>query len=117
MNELIANARKQTKYKDWEFTTVLDFGALTLKEQAQVFNSHDILIMVHGAQMANAIFTKEGTKLIEVGCNIPSFLSAPTFLSLINGNYQPIQACTGWQLNSTVCMDCDNDGKKVHNLS
>jgi hypothetical protein len=46
MNDLISNARAQSKYsKFFEFSTVYDFGSLTIKEQAQLFNTHDVMVM------------------------------------------------------------------------
>ena len=56
--------------------------------------------------MANAIFTPDGTRFVEVGCGIPPFLKVKSFLSLIDGNYREINACSGDD-KSEMCLDCD----------
>jgi capsular polysaccharide biosynthesis protein len=74
-----------------------------------ISHAHPELILVrpvHGAQMANAIFTPDGTRFIEVGCGIPPFLKVKSFLSLIDGVYQEINACSGDD-KSEMCLDCD----------
>jgi hypothetical protein len=106
MNKLIANARAENKYKDVGLDIIKDFGALSAKEQAAFFNLYDVLIMVHGAQMANSIFTVDGTLIIEIGCAIPDFLGTPTFLSLIGAQYEKVLDCEN---NQTVCLECDDD--------
>lgn len=47
-----------------------------------LFNSYDVLVMVHGAQMANNIFALPGTFFIELGCDIPVFLGEKSYLSV-----------------------------------
>ncbi|MCX6823038.1 MAG: glycosyltransferase family 61 protein [candidate division SR1 bacterium] len=39
---------------------------LSIKEQAELFNSAEIIIGIHGAALTNAVFCKEGTKIIEI---------------------------------------------------
>ena len=86
MNDLISNAKRKVEYNDWELSTVYDFGALSTREQAVLFNSYDVLVMVHGAQMANNIFALPGTFFIEVGCEIPGFLGEESYLSVSSLN-------------------------------
>ena len=107
MNELLAKIKNQTKYKDWEFTTVYDFGVLSLKEQAQLFNEYDVMVMVHGAQMANSIFAVDGTLFVEVGCAIPQFMGVETYLSLIGGRYAQVLSCNNYKYDSKLaCVEC-----------
>ena len=82
MNDLISTAKRRLEYKDWELLTVYDFGALSIREQAVLFNSYDVLVMVHGAQMANNIFALPGTFFIELGCHIEAFLGEKSYLSV-----------------------------------
>ena len=51
-----------------EVRQVADFGKLTLEQQARVFYESDVVVMAHGGQMANAIFSRRGTVVIEVNC-------------------------------------------------
>jgi hypothetical protein len=39
-------------------------------------------------------------------CGIPPFLKVKSFLSLIDGNYREINACSGDD-KSEMCLDCD----------
>ena len=41
----------------------------TFKEQAVTYNSYQYIISAHGAHLANAIFCREGTKIVEIFCN------------------------------------------------
>ncbi len=73
------------------------------------------MIMVHGAQMANSIFSVEGTMFVELGCHIPKFLGSRTYLRLIGAEYLGVAACANGE-NSTgqvVCLDCAKK-KKDH---
>ena len=105
MNKLLDNARNQNKYKDWEFDTVYDFGTISIQEQARLFNSHDVMIMVHGAQMANSIFAVDGTHFIEVGCSIPLFMGDRTYMSLIDGRYSKVVSCEKSRPGA-ACLEC-----------
>jgi hypothetical protein len=52
----------------YDIEHVYDFGKMTVKEQAQTFHNADALAMVHGAQMANTIFCRKGTYILEISC-------------------------------------------------
>jgi hypothetical protein len=104
MRQLVANAQRKSRYTTWKFTTVHDFGVLSLRQQARLFNQHDVLIMVHGAQMANSIFTVDGTVFIEIGCDIPPFLGEETYLSLIGGRYGKVVGCE--EDGNEICLKC-----------
>ena len=108
MNDLLSNVKRQSRYKEWEFDTVYDFGALSIQEQAHLFNVYDVMIMVHGAQMANSIFAVDGTLFVEVGCDIPEFLGKETFLSLIGGRYAKVESCDNSDPNS-ICVECGQE--------
>ena len=110
MDELLANVRNQSKYKDWSFDSVYDFGTLSIEQQAHLFNTHDVMIMVHGAQMANSIFAPDGSLFIEVGCNIPGFLNGEKFLSLIGGRYGQVVSCE-FRPEDSACLDCPYQGR------
>eukprot|EP00956_Cyclotella_meneghiniana_P006237 scaffold8147_cov29-Cyclotella_meneghiniana.AAC.2 len=105
MNDLISNAKRKVEYKDWELSTVYDFGALSTREQAVLFNSYDVLVMVHGAQMANNIFALPGTFFIEVGCEIPGFLGEESYLSIIEAAYAKVEDCQTSD-EGAVCLEC-----------
>lgn len=105
MDELLTSARNNSKYKDWKFDSVYDFGSLSIQDQAQLFNTYDVLVMVHGAQMANSIFTIKGTVFIEIGCSIPTFLGARTYLSLIDAQYEQVVDCRSSGANK-ACLEC-----------
>ena len=110
MNALLDKVKNLPKFKDLEFATVYDFGVLSLKEQAQLFNENDVMIMVHGAQMANSIFAVDGTLFVEVGCDIPEFMGEKTYLSLIGGRYAQVKSCTNNDDDPKLaCVKCDLD--------
>jgi len=71
------------------------------------------MIMVHGAQMANSIFSVEGTMFVELGCRIPSFLGSQTYLSLIDAKYLGVVACAkgGNREDNVVCLECEEEKK------
>ncbi|KAL7468646.1 hypothetical protein ACHAXS_008879 [Conticribra weissflogii] len=93
MNSLLAVAQVQTKYRHIDFRTVYDFGTLSIQQQARLFNDADAIIMVHGAQMANSIFSVEGTMFVELGCRVFEFLGSQNYLKLIGGKYTMVQFC------------------------
>ena len=47
---------------------VTDFGALSFLAQARLFRDADVLAMAHGAQMANTLFCRPGTAIVELSC-------------------------------------------------
>jgi len=114
MNSLLANYQNNTKKKqNIMFQTIHDFGNHTVREQALLFNDADAMIMVHGAQMANSIFSVEGTMFVELGCRIPSFLGSQTYLSLIDAKYLGVVACAkgGNREDNVVCLECEEEKK------
>lgn len=58
----------QNKFKD-NFKGVY-FENIPFEEQINYFNNAKLIICAHGAVMSNMFFCKEGTKIIEVTCNI-----------------------------------------------
>lgn len=110
MNSLIADAQVQTKYRHIDFQTVYDFGNLNIQQQARLFNEADAIIMVHGAQMANSIFTVEGTIFVELGCRVFEFLGSKNYLNLIGGKYTIVQLCwRGETSEKDFCLDCTQE--------
>ncbi|KAL3798709.1 hypothetical protein HJC23_004460, partial [Cyclotella cryptica] len=104
MNELLETVKNDLKCKDCAFSTKFDFGALTIKEQAQVFNTADVIIMSHGALMANSIFAIDGTMFVELSCQrFPKFLG--------NGHHQEAVNCRDDDDKNATCLFCakDND--------
>mmetsp|Transcript_2236 Transcript_2236/g.4538 ORF Transcript_2236/g.4538 Transcript_2236/m.4538 type:complete len:552 (+) Transcript_2236:3-1658(+) len=110
MNSLLAAAQVQTKYRQIDFQTVYDFGNLNIQQQARLFNEADAIIMVHGAQMANSIFTVEGTMFVELGCRVFEFLGSKNYLNLIGGKYTMVQLCwRGETSEKDFCLDCTQE--------
>lgn len=105
MNDLIADIRP--KYNDVEFHVVKDFGAYTIAQQADLFNTYDAHIMVHGAQMANSIFAVDKSLFVELGCKIPTFISNQKFLHLIDGKHIKVEKCEDGR-DDERCVVCDN---------
>lgn len=60
--------RMNTKVFDISTTLVTDFSKVSVEQQAELFYSHDVLIMSHGGQMGNVIFCRSNTLVIEVTC-------------------------------------------------
>ena len=58
-NELIALLNR------FGFTT-LSLSGLSFEEQVRLFNNAEIIVSPHGAGLANLVFCKEGTKIIEI---------------------------------------------------
>ncbi len=58
-NELIALLNR------FGFTT-LSLSGLSFEEQVRLFNSAEVIVSPHGAGLANLVFCKEGTKIIEI---------------------------------------------------
>ena len=44
----------------------LEMEDFSVKEQAEVFNSADVIVTPHGGALANMVFCKSGTKIIEL---------------------------------------------------
>ena len=111
MESLITKARELEKYQDIKFVTVDDFSDLTVAEQAKSFNEADAVIMVHGEQMANAIFSVDRTTFVEVGCKVSSLIGNPRFMELMDGNYKSVEKCTGKKgKDDNVCVACEGEG-------
>mmetsp|Transcript_9719 Transcript_9719/g.21624 ORF Transcript_9719/g.21624 Transcript_9719/m.21624 type:complete len:510 (+) Transcript_9719:77-1606(+) len=106
MNELIERYRNEPKYKkEVHFHIVHDFGAYSAREQAALFNEADAIVMVHGAQMGNSIFSVDGTLFVEIGCRIPTYIGNPLYMALLEGQYKIVNRCKGG-LNKTICLTC-----------
>ncbi len=66
--------------------------------------------MVHGAQMANSIFSVEGTMFVELGCRVFEFLGSQNYLKLIGGKYTMVQLCwKGESSEKDFCLDCTEE--------
>lgn len=109
MEALIEKARSLEKYQSIKFGTVDDFSRLTVAEQARTFNEADAIIMVHGEHMANAIFAVDGTKFVEVGCEVSSLIGNPRFMELFDGEYRAVEKCKGDE-GTNVCVKCEGNG-------
>ena len=66
-NRKVINDEEVTAYlhKFW-FIKYDTLDNLSIKEQAELFNSAEIIIGIHWAALTNAVFCKEGTKIIEI---------------------------------------------------
>ena len=93
-------------FKDVQLDVIDDFGALTVREQAHLWNSYDAHIMVHGAQMANSIFTVDGTFFVEIGCRIPTFIGNPKFVRLLDAQHMRVEKCAEGK-EDRPCVVCD----------
>ena len=69
---------------------VFDFGQLTIKEQADAFNEADILVLVHGGEMANAIFCHRGAFVYELSCDGYTHLGQGIDMSKIGVHFQAV---------------------------
>jgi len=63
--ELLTEIKNQLPV-NWRLVTIRPEVMETFKEQVQVFKKLDVLIGVHGAGLANIMFMKSGTHLIEI---------------------------------------------------
>ena len=72
-----------------EVVEVEDMSARSVEEQAALFYASDLVIVPHGAAMANAVFARPGTAFVEMSCagyshyglyGLPAILGQP-FLS------------------------------------
>jgi hypothetical protein len=62
--EQFLNIKYENKFKG------LYFENMPFEEQVKYFNNAKLIICAHGAVMSNMFFCKEGTKIIEVTCNM-----------------------------------------------
>jgi capsular polysaccharide biosynthesis protein len=46
--------------------TTLSLSGLSFEEQVRLFNNAEVIVSPHGAGLANLVFCKEGTKIIEI---------------------------------------------------
>mmetsp|Transcript_11800 Transcript_11800/g.14688 ORF Transcript_11800/g.14688 Transcript_11800/m.14688 type:complete len:194 (+) Transcript_11800:1-582(+) len=53
---------------NFETKMIRDFAKISVEEQASLFHHADVLIMSHGGQMGNTIFSRPNTVVIEVTC-------------------------------------------------
>jgi len=51
--------------KKYDFK-ILDMGNFNIYEQANIFNSAEVIIGIHGAALSNVVFCKPQTKLVEI---------------------------------------------------
>jgi hypothetical protein len=63
-----------------------EWGALNFTEQAALYNSFSYFIAPHGAHFANLIFSRPGTKVMELICSIGENNVAPNALGVTVGN-------------------------------
>jgi len=52
----------------FDVRVVDDFAALAVLEQARAFHEADLVVMPHGGQFGNAIFSRAGSVLVELSC-------------------------------------------------
>jgi len=107
MDELVTGIRNNPDYRDILFDTVEDFGALSFVEQARTFNSADIHVMVHGAQMVNSIFAVDGSFFYELGCSVPTFVGNEHFMDWLDGHHKSVEECPAGSLEDAVCVVCE----------
>ena len=67
--------------------------------------------------MANSIFAVDGTFFVELGCYIPTFISNPEFMKLLDGEYRAIQKCEGSVPAKVPCLVCDGNDDTYGNFT
>jgi hypothetical protein len=115
MYDLIHHIKDLPKYSNVKFDYVYDFGALSTREQAFLFNRADILIMAHGAQMVNSLFSVDKTLFVEMGCYIPTFVGNKNYQSLIDGHHKYVQRCSTDSKEDSICVVCPTRGDHTYN--
>lgn len=115
MQDLIEQIKGLPKYTNIEFESVHDFGKLPIQGQASLFNKADVIIMTHGAQSVNSIFSVDGTLFVELGCNIPVFIGNPKFMDLIGGYHMYVQKCRVGSKEDDICVICPVGGDHLYN--
>lgn len=70
---------------------VRDFAKVSVDDQARMFYEADILVMSHGGQMGNSIFSNANTFVVEVNCGGYSHMGlGNTYITgKCTGNSQP----------------------------
>ena len=72
----VDEAHRQLVKQGLEVDIVQDFAKVPVDEQARMFYEADILVMSHGGQMGNTIFSTENTFIVEVNCGGYSHMAA-----------------------------------------
>lgn len=70
--------------------TVVSLEGLSLEEQIVLFRTHDLIIAQHGAALANLVFCRQGTRIIEI-CpqeNIAAFDYTGDFFRVLSSQMQ-----------------------------
>ena len=114
MNDLISEIRP--KYPNVEFSVVGDFGAYSVVEQANLFNTNDAMVMVHGAQMANSIFAVDKSLFVELGCEIPTFIGNEMFMRLLDGRHIQVEECEDGRYDE-ICVVCNTTDSVYGNFT
>lgn len=115
INETFEKLRKEN---DFLPKKVSDFAKLTVEEQSSLFYEADILFMSHGGQMANAIFCRENTIVVEITCGGYSQLGGnhgafTEGLGLKHYVYKPCNCETGSQDGSNYFLSPEEIKKIV----
>jgi hypothetical protein len=76
-------AAQQHFSEAFEVRAVQDFGALSMQEQAKEFNQAELLVLVHGGEMANVVFCREGAAVYEISCTGYSHLKGSINLEVV----------------------------------
>jgi hypothetical protein len=101
-------------HEKFDVLVVDDFAALSVQKQAEVFQQADIVIMPHGGQLGNAMFSNPRTIIIELSCN------GYSHLGMTNGNEQlfgSIPKALGFVHLSIVPCSCLERGEGDSNFS
>ncbi|KAH9261128.1 hypothetical protein BASA81_000832 [Batrachochytrium salamandrivorans] len=90
---------------------VKDFAAMTVYEQGDAFFQAQIVIMPHGGQFGNAVFSRPGTIMIELGCVSYSHLGMSQAASSEGGLFGSLPRALGFI--HLVVVPCDCDAKEL----
>eukprot|EP00854_Cymbomonas_tetramitiformis_P000388 gene388-720_t len=74
----------------FEVEYVTDFSALTVEQQARKFHEAEVVVMVHGGQMANVIFCRPSTVVIEISCTGYSHINTAFPLALLGIKFRSV---------------------------
>ncbi len=90
-----------TVLKKYNITKVL-LENYPLEKQVQIFKSADLIVGIHGAGLANMIFAKEGSTIIEI---LPPLYGTPAFWKLAGGMGMKYNVVVGQDLESDTTHD------------
>ena len=98
--------KAKLSHKNFQFKTL---SGLSIKEQISTFNNSSTIVGIHGAGMANLIFCKEQTNLIEIFDDEYVNVNFWFYAQLFKLNYTPIIGKSVYPKNKNQGRNNDND--------